>query len=181
MRAAALVVLLPAIAFADPGGELCRPYVYAEPSIFLGASGDGSGGLTRTAFGLRLPGCFERTREVRIGLTAHLADRALAGDVALGAELEINSPVSPDLRLGGRFGYEYGGQESHLITFGARLRVGDTGSVGIDGFFQNSTRGSTAGAMIGVGLEGWPGWAVAGVEVVLSGVLLYGVLNESSH
>jgi len=40
---------------------------------------------------------------------------------------------------------------------------------------------SSAGAMIGIGVENIPGWAIVGFEAVLGGFALYGVLNERSH
>jgi len=143
-----------------------------DPSVFaFGGFSSGTrtaGGLFRLAAGPLFRFCDANraaATHVHLGGTAYLAGSnggngsGGSGAHGLGAELEIDRPVTPMLRLGGRLGVEYAGPGSRLVTLGARLRIGSTAWIGLDGFHVSKTYDwrPLTGAMVGAGLEGHVG------------------------
>src|SRR5262249_53123460 len=151
----ALVVFAPAVAFADADVEDCPRRFYAEPSLFViansstsGNRGGDAGVFTRLALGYTFTACDTVDVGVRFGVAAQGATGE-AGKAGLGIEAEINTAIADPLRIGGRLGYAFGEQDSHMVIAGARVRFGDAAFFGVDGFYQHSELGGIGGAMVG--------------------------------
>src|SRR2546421_338903 len=107
----------------------------------------------------------------------------------LGVEAELDHPISRSLRLGGRVGYESSNGHA-LFTFGGRVHYEDTLYFGLDGYYSNNNfvdgpmgpiPADGYGVMIGGGIEGKAGAAIAASEAVIGGFLFLLLLASLSH
>jgi len=183
LRTIVIVVAMAGQAAAEPCHVVAG---YGDPSLFVALTGEGV--LARLAAGLHLRQCEpddSHFLDGRIGVSFHFANIPLTGpDGSIGVEGEVGVPVARDVRGGVRLGFESDRTDSHgngrLITAGLRLRAWDVLVLGVDYFHTHDDFAPTHnGVMVGFGLEGWPGWAVGGAEVL--GVALLGAALGNTH
>jgi hypothetical protein len=166
MRVAVVLLVLARTASAEPDSG-CESVPYLNPSIFIGP--DPIHVLDRIALGTLIRSCDDHgaaRMHLRVGFTAYLSTFG----VGIGGELEPSYPVSSDLRLGIRLGYETSTRsDMGLLTLGGRLHVSNAVFLEAGGFMTGNPD-TIFGAQLGLGLEGDGGAFVGGVELGVFGL-----------
>jgi hypothetical protein len=167
LRACVVIAALAGSAGAEPCHVVSG---YADPSLFIAVTGEGV--LARLAAGIHLRQCQpdgSHFLDGHLGASFHFANIPLTGaSGSIGLEGEIGMPLAQGMRGGVRLGFESDrAVDARLFTAGVRLRAYDVLVVGVDYFHAPAHDG----VMVGFGLEGWPGWAVGGLEVLSVAVL----------
>jgi hypothetical protein len=166
MRIAVVLLVLARTAGAEPDSS-CESIAYLNPSIFVGP--DPIHVLNRFALGTIVRSCDDHgtaRMHLRVGITGYLSS---FGE-GLGGELEPSYPVSSDLRLGIRVGYETSSRSSMgLLTLGGRLHLSDAMFVEAGGFMIGNPD-TIFGAQLGIGLEGGGGAVMGGIELGVIGL-----------
>jgi len=166
MRVAILLLVLARTASAEPDSG-CGSIAYLNPSILVGP--EPIHFLNRFALGTIVRSCDDQgtaRMHLRVGVTGYLSSFG----AGLGAEVEPSYPVSSDLRLGIRLGYETSSRSSMgLLTLGGRLHISDGIFVEAGGFMTGNPD-TIVGAQLGVGLEGSGGALVGEVELGVLGL-----------